>query len=130
MPKYTEKEMAGVGISNNGSNKVKRLEVSPWKENGMVKKPGGREANQSRLTFTINKGERIKYAIHTHPKVSGYPSSGRGSASDLDLNNRGILPRGTKFYITTPSNNKLYEYTFSSFINRKSSELPSDNTLY
>ena len=42
--KCTEKELSGVGISNNGSNKVKRLELSPWKENGMVKKSDGREA--------------------------------------------------------------------------------------
>lgn len=125
--KCTEKEFSGVGISNNGSNKVKRLEVSPWKENGMVKKSDGREANQSRLTFTLTKGERAKYVIHTHPKVSGYPSSGSSIASQQDLTGRGNLPSGTKFYITTPSNNKLYEYTNS--INGETQEIPYEKGL-
>ena len=86
--------------------------------------------NQSRTTYPLKGRERIKYAIHTHPKVSGQPSSGRGRASDQDLTGRGNLPSGTRFYITTPSNNKLYEYTFSTFINRESIKLSSDKVLY
>ena len=125
--KCTEKELSGVGISNNGSNKVKRLELSPWKENGMVKKSDGREANQSRTTYPPKGGERIKYAIHTHPKVSGQPSSGRGIASLQDRNSRGILPNGTRHFITTPSNNKTYEFTNS--INGETKEILYENGL-
>ena len=55
--------------------------------------------------------ERVKYTIHTHPQVSGIPHSGKSTASDKDRANMLNFPDGTMHFITTPSNNQIYEFT-------------------
>ena len=106
--KYTEKELSGVGISYKDGNFVKRLEVSAWNKNGLGRNAKGGISNIAYGTYTISSKERVKYAIHTHPQVSGIPDSGTSKASDQDRNDMLNFPDGTMHFITTPSDNQTY----------------------
>ncbi len=66
--------------------------------------------------------------LHTHPKVSGFPRSGRPFASKEDLKQRTSPTAG--YYIMTSENGIIYNYSLTKNRDEKLEELRQKSVLY
>ena len=122
---FTGKETQAIGVGNTGR---RELVVGAWKNNTIGENAYGTLSNKSNATFKYDASKRVSYFIHTHPKVSGYPKSGRPFASEEDLQQRTSPTAG--YYIMTPENGKILNYSLTKNRNEELEELRQESVLY
>ena len=109
--RYTEKEVVAFGIGwNNNYYIINKLKVSRWDKAHSFKDSSGTYHNRGFGKIKISNRESVKYTIHTHPKVSGLIGSGEPRPSHNDIKMASQYGSQTLHFITTPSNNKTYEF--------------------
>ncbi len=122
---FTGKETQAIGVGNTGR---RELIVGAWKNNTIGKNAYGTLSNKSNAIFKYDASQRVSYFIHTHPKVSGFPHSGRPKASRQDLKDRTSPTAG--YYIMTSENGIIYNYSLTTDSNEELEELRQKSVLY
>ena len=122
---FTGKETQAIGVGNTGR---RELIVGAWKNNTIGENAYGTLSNKSNAIFKYDASQRVSYFIHTHPKVSGYPYSGRPKASRQDLKDRTSPTAG--YYIMTSENGIIYNYSLTTDSNEELEELRQKSVLY
>lgn len=122
---FTGKETQAIGVGNAGR---RELIVGAWKNNTIGENAYGTLSNKSNATFKYDASKSVAYFIHTHPKVSGYPDSGRPFASEEDLKKR-TSPTAA-YYIMTSENGKIHNYSLTKNRDEELKELRQESVLY